>query len=115
MKIDLSIDKDPDFTIIHVSGRIDASTSDKLEDSIMDILDTGENKIILNLEKTTYISSAGLRVLVVVSRQLQETGRFCLCSLNDNVREIIEMSGFNTFIDIYDDYESAESAINQED
>ncbi len=114
MDIDITIDKNSTFTIVHISGRIDASTSDKLEDAIMDILDSGENQIILELENTSYISSAGLRVLVVVSKQMQETGQFCLCSLNDNVREIIEMSGFNTFIDIYDGPETAQTAINED-
>ena len=113
MDIDIKTDKHSTSTIVHISGRIDAATSDTLEDTIMDILDTGENRIILNLSDTNYISSAGLRVLVVVSKQLQEAGQFCLCSLNDNVREIIEMSGFNTFIDIYEDYGTAQSAIDE--
>ena len=114
MDIEITIDRNSTFTIVHVSGRIDASTSDNLEDTFMELLDKDETRIILDLQNTSYISSAGLRVLVVVSKQMHETGQFCLCSLNDNVREIIEMSGFNTFIDIYDDSETAQRTMQEQ-
>lgn len=114
MDIDINIDKKETFTVVHVSGKIDASTSDELEDAFMDLLGEGENRIVLELKDTSYISSAGLRVLIVVSKLMYETGQFCLCSLNDNVREIIEMSGFNTFMNIYDDFEIAKVKITEE-
>ena len=110
MKIDITTGKENTYTIVHVAGRIDATTSDEMEDALMDILGQGQDRIILNLENIDYISSAGLRVLVVITKQLYDSGQF-FCTISDNVREIIEMAGFNTFMNIYDSLEDAEAAM----
>lgn len=107
MDIQIDTEKHDQYTVVHVSGKIDAATSDDLEDTFMDLIGEGEVRIILELENTSYISSAGLRVLVVVTKTLYDSGQFCLCNTNDNVREIIEMAGFTSFMTIYDDLETA--------
>lgn len=107
MDIDIQIEKEDNFSMVVVSGRIDAASSDELEDALVGLLDDGENNIILDLENTNYISSAGLRVLVVITKQLYDSGFFCLCNASDNVSEIIEMAGFNAFMNICDDRQSA--------
>ena len=109
--IDIQIKKEPGCAIVHVSGRIDATTCDDLEDSLMQLLDDGEKNIILGLSKTEYISSAGLRVLIVITKQLYDTGSFCLCDVSENVLEIIEMAGFHTIMNIYDTIEAARNGI----
>ncbi|MFO7752662.1 MAG: STAS domain-containing protein [Desulfobacteraceae bacterium] len=114
MDIQINIEKHDPCTVVHVSGKIDATTSEELEDTFMDLIGEGETRIILELEKTSYISSAGLRVLVVVTKQLYDSGMFCLCNTNDNVREIIEMAGFTSFMTIYDDLETAKQNITLE-
>ena len=111
MNIDINVEKESGYSIVCVSGKIDATTSDDLEDALVDLLGEGENKIILDLKNTKYISSAGLRVLVVVTKQVYDTGHFCLCNANDNVLEIIEMAGFNVFMNIYDDLSTAKEKI----
>lgn len=111
MSISINVKKEQLFSIVHVSGKIDASTSDDLEDCLINLLENGENKIILDLENIEYISSAGLRVLIVITKQLYDTGHFCICNLSDNVMEIIEMAGFNVFMNIYGDLDDARSKI----
>ncbi|MCF6247522.1 MAG: STAS domain-containing protein [Desulfobacula sp.] len=111
MDIAIIVEKKTDYTIVHVSGKIDATTSDDLEDALIDLLDQGEVNIILDLKDTRYISSAGLRVLVVVTKQVYDSGHFCLCNANDNVLEIIDMAGFNVFMNIYDDLSTAKEKI----
>ena len=114
MGITITIDKKNAVSIVHVAGKIDATTSEDLEDSLMDLLDKGETKIILELENTDYISSAGLRVLVVITKHLYDSGFFCLCNVSENVSEIIEMAGFNTFMNVYEDLETALDQIKKE-
>ncbi len=113
MGIDISVEKQNTCAIVTASGRIDAVTSDSLEDSLLTLLDQGETHIILNLGGVEYISSAGLRVLVVIAKQLYDNGRFCLCSATENVLEIIEMAGFNAFITVYEDLETAQARIDE--
>ncbi|MBF0200040.1 MAG: STAS domain-containing protein [Desulfamplus sp.] len=110
MDITIAIQKKESFTIAHVAGRIDTNTSDELEDALMDILNGGEHRIILDLEKIDYISSAGIRVLLVITKQLYASGEL-FCVLSDNVLEIIEMAGLNTFMNICDTVSDAEAAM----
>lgn len=111
MNIIVTVEKEANYSIVNVSGKIDASTSGELEDVLLDLLGQGEKKIILNLKDTVYISSAGLRVLVVVTKQVYASGHFCLCNASDNVLEIIEMAGFNVFMNIYEDLSTAKEKI----
>lgn len=113
MSISINVEKQEICAVVHVGGRIDASTSEDLEDALLDLLDGGETRIILDLEETTYISSAGLRVLVVITKQVYDSGHFCLCNANDNVNEIIDMAGFNVFMNIYDDLPDALEKIEE--
>ncbi len=111
MNITITVEKEANCSIVHVSGKIDATTSDDLEDSLMELLEQEEKNIILDLKDTNYISSAGLRVLVVVTKQVYDSGHFCICNASDNVLEIIEMAGFNVFMNIYDDLTTAKEKI----
>ena len=107
MDITINIDNEDSFSIVHVTGKVDATTSDSFEIELMKLLDQGETQIIFDLENTRYISSAGLRVLIVVAKKLYGTGYFCLCNANNNVQEVIKMSGLDAFMHIHDDIETA--------
>jgi len=113
MGIEITVKKKETHSIVFASGRIDAISSDELEDNLISLLDQGETNIILNLNNVEYISSAGLRVLVVIAKQMYDSGNFCLCNSSENVLEIIEMAGFNVFMTIYDDLETAEANVNE--
>ncbi len=110
----IRIEDEPGFSIVRVAGKIDATTSDKLEDSLIDLLNKGQKNIILDLKDANYISSAGLRVLVAITKQLYDSGHFCLCNANDNVQEIIDMAGFRVFMNIYEDLSTAKQEILQD-
>jgi len=111
MDITINVGKEENCSVVQISGKIDASTSDDLEDTLIDLIDQGEPNIILDLTGTTYISSAGLRVLIVATKQVYDTGHFCLCNVSSNVLEIIEMAGFNLFMNVYDNLATAKQGI----
>ncbi len=111
MDIAIAVEKRADCSVVRVSGRIDALTSDELEGALVELIENGERNIVLNLKDAVYISSAGLRVLVVVAKRLYNEGHFCLCNVSDNVMEIIETAGFMVFMTIYDDLSKAVSDI----
>ncbi|NOX33055.1 MAG: STAS domain-containing protein [Deltaproteobacteria bacterium] len=114
MNITITIEKQAKSSIVHVSGKIDATTADELENAMVELLEEQEKNIILDMEGTNYISSAGLRVLIVIAKQMYDSGHFCLCNASDNVQEIIQMSGFNVFMSIYDDLSTAKEMIAEE-
>ncbi|MFH0781215.1 MAG: STAS domain-containing protein [Pseudomonadota bacterium] len=107
----ISIEKDNGLTVVSASGKMDAANCGELEGALDRIITGGGTTIILNLDGLLYISSAGLRVLLKTAKNLRSAGIFVLCALSENVKEIIEMSGFSNFMNIYSDISAAKLAI----
>ena len=76
-----------------VSGRLDTMTAPQLESEITGHLD-GITEFIMDFTYLEYISSAGLRVLLVTSKMMKGKGRFVIRNINETVREIFEVTGF---------------------
>ena len=92
-----------DMTVIDMTGRLDASTSGDAHDEMERITKSGVSKVVLNLDKMEYVSSAGLRVLLMTAKHLKSlTGELKICNANGMVKEVLETSGFNHIIGIYD-------------
>ena len=74
-------------------------------------INSADQALLLDFERVSYISSAGLRIGLVMAKQFNEPGKqFGICSLSDPVREIIVASGFDEIIPIY---ESRDAAIGE--
>lgn len=81
--------------VLHVSGRLDSTSSPDLERSLTDSLDSGAINLIFDLSDLDYISSAGLRVVLLAAKRLRTVqGRMVLVGMRDVVQEVFEMSGF---------------------
>ena len=76
-----------------VSDRLDTMTAPQLESEITGHLD-GITEFIMDFTDLEYISSAGLRVLLVTSKMMKGKGRFVIRNINETVREIFEVTGF---------------------
>lgn len=97
--------------ILSVNGRLDSNTSETFETAIYKSLDTGKTCMIINLEGLEYISSAGLRVILKTTKDLKlKKGTLILCSLQDYVREVFEIAGFDGYLNIQPSLEKALSA-----
>ena len=95
--------------IYKISGRLDSNTSPEFEAKITQVIEAGSTRLIIDFEKLDYLSSAGLRVLLKATKMLKTTdGRMVLCSLADYVREVFEISGFDTFLPIVATFDDAE-------
>ena len=94
-----------------MKGRLDAVTSPMLEKDLTDLMAGGERFFVMDLADLDYISSAGLRsILVVVKRLKERQGKLVLASLKSVVREVFEISGFSTIIPIFESVDSALSS-----
>jgi anti-anti-sigma factor len=76
-------------------GRIDTTTSPGFEQQLAKLVDGGARDVLVDLGGVEYISSAGLRVLLVLAKRLRaERGRLVLCGLTPPVRQVFELAGF---------------------
>lgn len=97
-----------DTLILTLSGKLDSHTSPDLEEYIKQIDDFGKSNTVLDMTELDYISSAGLRLILNNSKLLKQHGKkFILCGMQDHIREIFEISGFDTFLDISKSLEKA--------
>jgi anti-anti-sigma factor len=96
--------KEGDVLVVAADGRLDAETADQLHGRLHGALDGGETAVILDLSKLDYISSAGLRIVLITARRLKESdGRFAVFGLRENVARVFKVSGFDTIIDTHPD------------
>ncbi len=98
------------INIYRVQGRLDSNTSPDLEKRIFAAISDGSKEMILDFENLDYISSAGLRVILKATKDLKRSeGKIILCAMKDYVKEVFEISGFDSFLPIVT---SLDDAIN---
>ena len=84
---------------LFVEGRIDANTAPQLEAELNASLD-GVTDLTLNLKELAYISSAGLRVLLVAQKRMAKQGKMRVVSVCEAVLDVFEMTGFSDILTI---------------
>ncbi|GAB4174481.1 MAG: STAS domain-containing protein [Thalassobaculales bacterium] len=90
--------------ILTPQGRLDSQTSKSFEEKLLGLVDAGERAVVLDFAQLSYISSAGLRVLLMATKKQKTAGgRLAVCALSDNIREVFEISGFSAILDIHAD------------
>jgi anti-anti-sigma factor len=90
------------------AGRLNAESTQAFQECVLGRIDAGEACILLDLAQLEYISSAGLRSLLIAAKRAQALeGRFALCALSENVGQVFRMSGFDTIIDVHPDRDTA--------
>lgn len=101
--MEYTVRQEKNTAIIRLVGRLDSTTSPEFEQWLSGYLKTPENHLLLNFDELDYISSAGLRVVLNAAKVFREVEwKFAACNMQDHVREVFEISGFDSFIDIYD-------------
>jgi len=103
-----------EVTVIEVSGDLDANTVPQAQDEIMPLIVPG-CRLVLDMSKCRYVSSAGLRLLLMVAKRLKaEGGQWCLASLSEEVMDVMEMTGFAQFFKTFDTVSAAVEAVRKE-
>ena len=94
--------------VIEVEGRIDASTSKDLETALVGLAGEDGGPVVVDFSRVDYISSAGLRVLLVGLKALSASDRrLALASMNPDVRDVVTLTGMDKVLDCFDDVETA--------
>jgi len=95
-----SVQKNGDELIIAVEGEIDMVTSPNLK-AVIDENSPGMKSIVLDLAKTEYVSSAGLRVFLETKKAMDKSsGRFALKNVNEGVMTVLKITGFTKILTI---------------
>ena len=95
-------------TTIHISGSIDALTSDQVEAFVQEKLGN-QKQLVLDLAGVDFVSSAGLRVLMTVLKQLRrQKGDLRLAAPQPNVLRMLNMAGFTSIAKLFDTVEDAQ-------
>ncbi|MER6944269.1 STAS domain-containing protein [Nonomuraea sp. NPDC000554] len=98
-------------TVIAMGGRLDSETAPRVQQEL-EALFPDEGLVVLDLSETTYMSSAGLRVLLLIYRQAQRSAaRLALTGLPPDVREIMDATGFLGFFTVVESVEEAVEAL----
>ena len=76
-------------------GRIDSTTSDRLEQHLLKLVAAGERKIVVDFAGVEYISSAGLRVMLALAKKMKDARGFvALCGMGEPVKMVFSLAGF---------------------
>jgi len=103
-QIEVLEEREGDVLILIPVGRIDSSNAPVFERMVKDHIDDGETKIVIDFTKLSFISSSGMRVLLIGAKNIKSNqGKLVLCSMRDSIREIFSISGFDTIIPVAND------------
>ncbi|MBL8076229.1 MAG: STAS domain-containing protein [Nitrospira sp.] len=90
------------ITFVKVQGSLSATTAEQGNKEIKKILDQGAKKLVLNLADVDYISSGGIRVLILTSKELSAVqGQMKIAAAKGMVKEALEASGFHLLNRVY--------------
>lgn len=90
-----------EMTILSLCGRLDAITAPLVEARLLALIDGGAQRLIIDCAELAYISSAGLRVLLIAAKRLARSNRQLLvAALNRNVQEVFDLTGFTAILPV---------------
>lgn len=88
--------------VVDMEGRLDSQTAGYSNDEMVRIVKNDSKSVLINLGKLEFITSAGLRVLLLAAKLLQTSGgKLQLCAPNQFVRDVLETSGFTSLISLH--------------
>jgi stage II sporulation protein AA (anti-sigma F factor antagonist) len=93
-------------------GRLDSSNVGAAETDVFGYLDGGYSRVVFDCARLDYISSAGLRLVLVTAKRLKQAGgKLALCGMKPHIREVFDISGFASILTIVDSRQEAEAAV----
>lgn len=95
--MNINTEKSVDTVVIKLQGRLDTTTAPELEKAVNDEGDDFK-KLVLDMQELSYISSAGLRVLLTAHKKMMKQGELKLINVTETVMDVFEMTGFSDIL-----------------
>jgi anti-sigma B factor antagonist len=106
--MDILIREHKRANVLRITGRVDASVASKFEEALQKQIDAGSTHVILEMDGTDYISSAGVRALIAAQKALKpKGGSVILAQPSVRVKEVLEMAGLDPLFRVFPDTEAA--------
>lgn len=97
----LSEEKTGPVFVLGVSGQIDREGAKIFQSRLIQILDSGQQYLVIDFTEVTYINSSGLSALILVAKRLGKTGgKFVLAGVIDPIQKVLKISGLATLFTI---------------
>lgn len=110
--MDIQIQETGNAWVVAVSGKLDAVSAGDYEKAVNQLITDDRIRLVVDFAQLSYISSAGLRVLLATAKQLKPKGGVALfANLQEGVRDVFEMTGFSSILGIHPSVESALAAL----
>ncbi len=97
--MNIRVTKENETLIIELEGRLDTTTAPQLEETLNTEI-ANHKKLILDFAQLTYISSAGLRVLLATQKIMNRQGEMKILHVNETIMEVFEVTGFADILTI---------------
>jgi len=106
--MEIAVEKRGHVDLLALSGKLDAGTAGALEQKLVAAIEAGGKHVLLNCAALSYVSSAGLRVLLMAAKKLKPAnGQIVLSALQPHIREVFDIAGFSSIFPIHDTDEAA--------
>ena len=108
MNIEVEEERGNDVLVLLPIGRLDSANAHTFESIVTNHISNGEQHLIVDFSRLEFISSSGMRVLLIVAKNLKASkGQLVLCAMRDHIQEVFQISGFDQIIPIRDTRQSA--------
>ncbi|MBC6414225.1 MAG: STAS domain-containing protein [Chromatiales bacterium] len=97
------------LALVELEGRLDSTNASDLQVALQALINDGVANIILSCGSLRYVSSAGLNVFLKAFKEVSKrgNGHFSLCSVAENIKRVLDITGFSNFIPLYADSQQA--------
>ena len=97
--MEVHTEREDGILIARAEGRVDGTNAREFEKALLAVIGEDDRLLIIDLQELIYISSAGLRVFLMVAKELQRRGgKLVVCTLTETINEVFEISGFSKII-----------------
>ncbi|MEN8241477.1 MAG: STAS domain-containing protein [Chloroflexota bacterium] len=103
--MELTTKKFKQCSLVTVKGRVDSGTAVELDEAFKEITKGGVHKIVLDMSDLEFMSSAGMRVLILTQKECNRSkgGELVLASIPQRIQESLQLVGFNPLFTMFDD------------
>lgn len=112
--IEIKIESVDQVTIVELAGELDSASTPMVAEQVMPLAEQ-RPKILLDMQDVTYMSSAGLRMLLLLHREISgRSGQVALIGLGEEVKDTMSVTGFLEFFKTYENRAAGLKALTQD-
>ena len=102
MSVQIHTAREGKASVVQLQGKVDATSAPSVEQALLGVIEQGEKKLVIDCAGLDFISSAGLRSLLLAVKKMKASGgSIALAALQPHVKEVFDISGFSSLFVIH--------------